>query len=512
MVGRWSRELGRPSPAPASASREEAVRITAHTGSRTDAGWASDGVVVPVMGGTTQPPGGKGPCRITRLGKERRSRTAGKMANASNDKTDELRDKLYRAAKQSPQRRFHALSDKVYRRDFLERSWNEVKANKGAPGVDGVTIQDIEEQGADVFLDALAVELKDGTYRPLPVRRVTIPKRNGGGKRHLGIPAVRDRVVQTAVKLVLEPIFEADFLDCSFGFRPKRSAHDALEVIRTEVNRGRVWVVDADIAGFFDAIDRGVLRSALEERISDGAIVKLILGWLRAGVLAGNALIHPETGTPQGGVISPLLANVVLHRLDREWEAHHTRLGVMVRYADDLVILCPTKERAQASLAALTAILAGLGLSLGSAKTRLVDMREGGTGFDFLGFHHRRVESFSRKGRYHCARWPSRRAVRDAKQAIRALTDKRRRLLPVGVVVKDVNRFLVGWRNYFRWGNSTYVFYDLDRFVEVRLAGLISKRHRRGHTFGFQVLRRNQSLWPVRLVGSVRYRTANATR
>jgi RNA-directed DNA polymerase len=315
--------------------------------------------------------------------------------------------------------------------------------------------------------------------------------------------------VQAAVKLVVEPIFEADFLDCSFGFRPKRSAHDALEVIRTEITRGRVWVVDADIAGFFDAIDRDVLREAIEERISDGAIVKLILGWLRAGVLAGNALLHPDTGTPQGGVISPLLANVVLHRLDREWDAHHKRLGVMVRYADDLVILCPTKERAEASLAALTVILAALGLSLGSAKTRLVDMRNG-DGFDFLGLHHRRVES--RRGRYYCARWPSRRALRDAKQAIRALTDKRRSLLPVGVVVDDVNRFLTGWRNYFRWGNSTRVFHDLDRFVEVRLAGLIAKKHRRRRAFGFRVLRRNRNLWPVRLVGSVRYRTSNATR
>ena len=431
------------------------------------------------------------------------------MANASIDKTEELRDKLYRAAKQSPQRRFHALSDKVYRRDFFERAWKEVKANKGAPGVDGVTIKDIEDHGVDEFFDVLAAELRDGTYRPLPVRRVTIPKRNGGGQRHLGVPAVRDRVVQAAVKLVVEPIFEADFLDCSFGFRPKRSAHDALEVIRTEITRGRVWVVDADIAGFFDAIDRDVLREAIEERISDGAIVKLILGWLRAGVLAGNALLHPDTGTPQGGVISPLLANVVLHRLDREWDAHHKRLGVMVRYADDLVILCPTKERAEASLAALTVILAALGLSLGSAKTRLVDMRNG-DGFDFLGLHHRRVES--RRGRYYCARWPSRRALRDAKQAIRALTDKRRSLLPVGVVVDDVNRFLTGWRNYFRWGNSTRVFHDLDRFVEVRLAGLIAKKHRRRRAFGFRVLRRNRNLWPVRLVGSVRYRTSNATR
>ncbi|MGH9116324.1 MAG: group II intron reverse transcriptase/maturase, partial [Acidimicrobiales bacterium] len=274
----------------------------------------------------------------------------------------------------------------------------DVARNGGAPGVDGVTIADIEEQGVQgvrAFLGTLASELKDGTYRPLPVRRVTIPK-PGGGERHLGVPAIRDRVIQAAAKLVLEPIFEADFFDCSFGFRPGRSAHQALEVIRTEVNRGRVWVVDADIASFFDSIRPEVLRAALEERISDRRVLALLMGWLRAGVWTGEALIHPDSGTPQGGVISPLMANVVLHRLDRTWQGHHCRLGFLVRYADDLVILSPTKERAEQALATLAGVLAELGLSLASAKTSLVDLRESKAGFDFLGFHHRRVESFTR--------------------------------------------------------------------------------------------------------------------
>jgi RNA-directed DNA polymerase len=228
-------------------------------------------------------------------------------ANTTLDKVRDLQDKLYQAAKRSPTRRFHALYDKVHRRDFLWRAWVDVARNGGAPGVDGVSIAHIEEGGVGgvrAFLDELASELEDGTYRPLPVRRVTIPKA-GGGERNLGVPAIRDRVVQAAAKLVLEPIYEADFLDCSFGFRPGRSAHQALEVIREEVNRGRVWVVDADIASFFDSIRPDVLRSALEERISDRRVLGLLMGWLRSGVWTGKSLIHPESGTPQGGVMTP---------------------------------------------------------------------------------------------------------------------------------------------------------------------------------------------------------------
>lgn len=255
------------------------------------------------------------------------------MANDTLDKVRELQHKLYWAAKQSPSRRFHALYDKVHRMDVLWRAWQEVAANGGAPGVDGVSIAQVEEQGAGQLLGMLRAELEAGTYRPLPVRRVTIPK-SSGGERHLGVPAVRDRVVQAAAKVVCEPVFEADFLDCSYGFRPRRSAHQALDVIRAEVNRGRTWVVDADIASFFDSIPPRVLRSALEERISDRRMLALLMGWLRAGVWTGQALIRPETGTAQGGVISPLMANVVLHRLDRIWAERYWRLGKIVRYAD----------------------------------------------------------------------------------------------------------------------------------------------------------------------------------
>ncbi len=434
------------------------------------------------------------------------------MANDTRDKVRELQHKLYWAAKQSPSRRFHALYDKVHRMDVLWRAWSEVAAKGGAPGVDGVSIAQVEEQGAGELLGALRAELETRSYRPLPVRRVTIPK-SSGGERHLGVPAVRDRVVQAAAKLVCEPLFEADFLDCSYGFRPKRSAPQALDVIRMEVNRGRTWVVDADIASFFDSIPPQVLRSALEERISDRRMLALLMGWLRAGVWTGQALIHPGTGTAQGGVISPLMANVVLHRLDRIWAERYRRLGVIVRYADDLVVLCPTREQAGQALAALAEILAGLGLALAPAKTSLVNMREPKAGFDFLGFHHRRVESFTRKGRYFCARWPSDRAVARAKGRIRAHTARRLLRLPVEDVVAHLNLFLAGWRGYFRHGNSTMVFHDLDRFAEERLARFISGKHgRHGRGYGLRVLIGHDYLGLVRLVGSVRHGTAHASR
>ena len=435
------------------------------------------------------------------------------MANSAPVKVQELQIKLYQAAKQSPTRRFHALYDKIHREDFLWAAWVSVARNNGAPGVDGVSIASIEEGGigaVKAFLDGLAAELKNGIYRPLPVRRVTIPKA-GGGERNLGVPAIRDRVVQAATKAVLEPIFEADFLDCSFGFRPGRSTHMALEVIRAEVNRGRVWVVDADIASFFDSIRPEGLRQALEERISDRRVLGLILGWLRAGVWTGETLIHPESGTPQGGVISPLIANAVLHRLDRIWTQQYWRLGVLVRYADDLVVLCPTKERAEAALAALAEILAGLGLSLAEAKTHVVDLQAPKAGFDFLGFHHRRVESFTRKGRWFCARWPSTRAVKRAKERIRAHTDRRWLMLPVGMIVERLNRFLVGWRGYFAKGNSTTVFHDLDEFVIERVARFITKKHgHHGRNYGLRVLVDHNDLGIVRLTGSVRHGPVNA--
>ncbi len=311
--------------------------------------------------------------------------------NTEQDKARELQVKLYLAAKRSPGRRFHALWDRIHRRDVLERAWLKVRENRGAAGVDRTTITQIEQRGVEAFLDELEAELREQRYRPLPVRRVEIPKPGRSERRPLGIPAIKDRVVQAAAKIVLEPLFEADFADCSFGFRPKRSAHQALDAIKREVLRGRRWVIDADIRGFFDALDREILMQLVSERVSDRRVLKLLRAWLRAGVLERQTLLHPETGTPQGGVISPLLANVYLHALDRAWQRRAGRLGVLVRYADDLVVVCYEQWQAEAALAELRALLADLGLELAEAKTRLVHLDENGEGFDFLGFHHRMV-------------------------------------------------------------------------------------------------------------------------
>ena len=251
------------------------------------------------------------------------------------DSVRELQRTLYRAAKADPGRRFHALYDKVHRRDVLERAWELVRANKGAAGIDRQTIADVEQYGVSRLLDELAADLRDGRWRPLPARRVFIPKPGREELRPLSIPAVRDRVVGAAVKLVIEPVFEADFLPCSFGFRPKRSQHDALQVLIDQSWKGRRWALETDIANCFEAIPHSGLMSAIEERVSDRHLLELLRAMLRAGVMQDGAVHRDVTGTPQGGVLSPVLCNVYLHRLDRQWTKRGT--GVLVRYADDRV-------------------------------------------------------------------------------------------------------------------------------------------------------------------------------
>lgn len=438
------------------------------------------------------------------------------MLEKAKDAPDKVRDlqiKLYLAAKRSKNRRFHALYDRVYRRDVMERAWKEVEKNHGAAGVDGVSIEAIRESGVGAFLDELVVELKERRYRPLPVRRVAIPKRSGGGTRNLGIPAVRDRVVAAAVKVVIEPIFEADFLECSFGFRPKRSAHQGLERIRSGIRRGNCWVVDADIQSFFDEIPHGKLVEVLRERISDRRVIELIKSWLRAGVLAGGSVLHLETGTPQGGVASPLLANIYLHQLDRVWEERYRQLGELTRYCDDLVIVCPTKAAAEAALQALGQLLAELGLRLAEAKTRLVGVNDG-EGFDFLGFHHRKVKSFRNPRVMFLASWPGQAAMKRARGRVREICARRRLLRPVADVITDVNRFLRGWGGYFRKGNSTQHFHQLDLYVRRRVARFISKKHARsGLGYGFKVMvASGNDLGLYRLVGTVGSAAVHAAR
>jgi group II intron reverse transcriptase/maturase len=410
-----------------------------------------------------------------------------KMARTTKqDKVRELQRTLYRAAKADPGRRFHALYDKVHRRDVLERAWGQVRANRGAAGIDRQTITMIEQHGVDRLLDELAANLRAGSYRPLPSRRVFIPKPGRVERRPLSIPSVRDRIVQAALKTVIEPIFEADMLPCSFGFRPKRSAHDALQVPIDGAWDGLRWVVETDIADCFEAIPHERLMTAIEERISDRHVLKLLRALLRVGVMQDGAVRRKVTGTPQGGVISPLLCNVYLHRLDREWQID--RHGVLVRYADDLLVMCRSERQAHDALDALRAILAELGLELKQAKTRIVHLRDGGEGFDFLGFHHRLVRANRAKHIQFLARWPSRQGMQHARDEIREITDRRWLLRPVDETVGKVNVFLRGWTGYFRYGNSARHFDAISNYAAGRLAMHVAKRHKRTRGYGWSVL------------------------
>jgi RNA-directed DNA polymerase len=314
---------------------------------------------------------------------------------------------------------------------------------------------------------------------------VFIPKPGREELRPLSIPAVRDRIVQAAAKLVIEPIFEADMLECSFGFRPRRSAHDALQVLVDEAWGGRRWIVESDVANCFEAIPHSQLMSAIEERIVDRNVLKLLRAMLRAGVMEDRAVRRTGAGTPQGGVISPCLCNVYLHRLDRQWTERGA--GVLVRYADDVVVMCRTRAESERALVALREILSELGLTLKDAKTRVVELREGGEGLDFLGFHHRWVRGDTPASRHLCflARWPSHQAMQHARERIHELTDRRRLRLPVEEVVQDVNGFLRGWAGYFRYGNSAVAFDKITFHAFVRLAGFIAKRHKRSGRYGW---------------------------
>lgn len=394
-----------------------------------------------------------------------------------NMKAQQLCEKLYLAAKKSKTRRFHQLYDKVYRMDILGDSWEIVKQNKGCAGVDGVSISDIIKYGKDKYLQELHKLLLDThRYHPRKIRRVYIPKANGK-QRPLGIPTIRDRIVQTATKILLEPVFEADFLDCSYGFRPNKSTHEALEEIRIWTNKGFKFVLDADISGYFDNINHDKLLEFVHLRISDRKILKLIRKWLKCGVV--GELNENEIGTPQGGVISPLLANIYLHEFDKFWDAQTRVKGKLIRYADDFVILFATREDAELGLRLIKAKMTEMGLRLNTEKTKVIDMRDGKEGFDFLGFHNRQVLSMKFKRKY-TQQWPKKEAVKNLKQKIKGVLGIRAILrLSSDEVVKFINPILRGWMNYFKFGNSSKVFESIDSYVHERLALWWSKKHRK---------------------------------
>ena len=449
----------------------------------------SEGVKVLKILAKNNAGGGTGPCfdQANREGKrEGMTCTNGSNfpgGNQSSEKVRELQDKLYGTAKRGPGRRFHALYDRIYRSDVLCEAWERVRRNRGAAGVDGITLADVEAYGVERMMSELRRDLQKGKYRAQAVLRRCIPKPDGK-KRPLGIPTVRDRVAQAAARIVLEPIYEARFKDSSYGFRPGRQAVTAMEKIRTLANKGYNHVLDADIKDYFGSIDQEMLMKLVRQRVTDRRVLKLLRGWLRAGVMENGQKMETITGTPQGGVISPLLSNIYLDYLDTIWEKQCAKVGVLIRYADDFVVLCESPELVQEAERRIRIIFERLKLTLHPEKTRRIDLSMGREGFNFLGWYLRkrmsgRLKELGKK-RYFLNRWPSVRSVKRIQEKVKKLSGSDRNgVKDVRVLIDDLNPVLRGWGNYFRTGNSATKFQLVDEHVEKRLRHFLIRRHGR---------------------------------